>query len=366
MFKSLHRIAKVPFVVLALALTLLATGCGLELGSGSAPSGLAGGNKVGFSPGGGLVWESDADMARDLDNAASTGAKWIRLDVNWTGVESTRGQFRWTYVDRAVNAIQVRGMNVLMTLDYTPTWARESSCASSMFCPPADPNTYANFAAAAAARYGPSGVHAYEIWNEANLNQWWVGAPDAPAYVTLLKAAYPAIHGADPSATVVTAGLAPHGDLGQNPTDPISPVNFLRAMYAAGAHGSFDAFGLHPYPPMPHDPLSGKIGWNALLQTSLEHDIMTANGDGNKQIWGTEYGQPTGTSSMAVDEPTQALYIVEGFNYWAGLGYTGPLFVHTIRDGTTSGSDWSNMMGLTHEDFSPKPSLGALRNLVKG
>jgi hypothetical protein len=324
------------------------------------------GDRTGFSPGGAFVWLSDGDLARDLDNAASTGGKWIRLDVNWTGVESTRGVFRWNYVDRAVDAIQARGMRVVMTLDYTPIWARRADCSTSMFCPPADPQTFANFANATAARYGPRGVHVYEIWNEPNLNQWWVGGPDAPAYVALLKAAYPAIHAADPAATVVTAGLAPHGDLGANPTDPISPVNFLKAMYAAGAKGFFDAFGLHPYPPLPHDPLSGKIGWNPLLQTALEHDIMSSYGDGDKKIWGTEYGAPTGTDAKSVSETTQAQYIVEGLNYWRGLSFTGPLLVHTIRDETTTGSDWSAALGLTHADFSPKPALGAMRNLVSG
>jgi hypothetical protein len=363
--KILFRIPRIAFVALALVLALAATGCGIGTDSSAGPAPLSGA-KVGFSPGGGLVWASDTDQSRDLDLAAFTGGKWIRLDVNWTGVESTRGVFRWNYVDRAVDAIQGRGMNVLMTLDYTPTWARKGSCQSSMFCPPADPNTFANFARKAAERYGPRGVHAYEIWNEPNLNQWWVGGPDAPAYVTLLKAAYPAIHAAQPGATVVTGGLAPNGDLASNPTNPVAPVNFLKAMYAAGAAGYFDAFGLHPYPPMPNRPLSGKIGWNPLLQTSLEHDIMSLHGDGHKKIWGTEYGAPTGQDRMSVSEATQAEYIVEGFNYWANLDFTGPLFVHTIRDGTTSGSDWSIHMGLARSDFSPKPALGALRTLVVG
>jgi hypothetical protein len=363
--RTLRR-PRTPFIVLGLLVALVATGCGLTTGSGGSPGPLSA-TRVGFSPGGGLVWESDADLARDLDNAASTGAKLIRVDVNWTGVQPNGpSQFRWSYVDRAVNAVQARGMHVLMTLDYTPLWARRPSCSSSMFCPPADPNAYANFARAAAGRYGPQGVHAYEVWNEPNLGQWWVGGPDAPGYVTLLKAAYPAIHAGDPGATVVTGGLAPHGDLGASPNDPVSPVNFLKAMYAAGAHGFFDAFGIHPYPPLPHAPLSGKVGWNALLQTRLEHDTMVAGGDGNKQIWGTEYGAPTGTSSKSVSEATQAQYVIDGYNYWSGLSFTGPLFVDTLRDGMTSGSDWSAHMGVTRSDFSPKPALGAMRTLVRG
>ena len=72
--------------------------------------------------------------------------------------------------------------------------------------------------------------------------------------MALLQAAYPAIHRADVSATVVSGGLAPHGDLGANPNDPRHPVNFLKAMYAAGAKGFFDALGTHPYPPLPYAP----------------------------------------------------------------------------------------------------------------
>jgi hypothetical protein len=146
----------------------------------------------------------------------------------------------------------------------------------------------------------------------------------------------------------------------------INDTVYLERMYRAGAKGSFDAFGLHPYPPLPHDPLSGKIGWNALLQTSLEHDTMSLYGDGDKKIWGTEYGAPTGTDAKSVSEATQAQYIVEGLNYWNGLDFTGPMFIHTIRDATTTGSDWSAYLGLTHADFSPKPALDAMRNLLSG
>ena len=134
--------------------------------------------------------------------------------------------------------------------------------------------------------------------------------PNAAAYVQLLKPAYLKAHQADPFARVVTGGLAPHGDLAANPGDPRSPVNFLQAMYNAGARGYFDAFGIHPYPPLPHAPLSGTLGWNALLQTQTEHDIMARNGDGWKEIWGTEYGAPTGsTDRKAVSSGEQAQYI---------------------------------------------------------
>jgi hypothetical protein len=363
----LRRRFRLPLLFSTLLVLLVSVACARPY-TRRAPSGVVPARQVGFSGGGGLMWETDADLSRDLDTAASTGAKWIRLDVNWTGVEPTPGTFKWTYVDRAVNAIQSRGMQILMTLDYTPTWARKPTCLTSMFCPPAVPTTYAAFAGAAAARYGPRGIHAYEIWNEPNWAPWWIGAPDAPAYVALLNAAYPEIHRADPGATVVTGGLAPHGDLGANPSDPISPVNYLKAMYAAGAQGSFDAFGLHPYPPWPHATLSGKTGWNALLQTGIEHDIMVEHGDGAKPIWGTEYGAPTGSRDRkAVTDGDQAGYIDAGYRYWVSLDFAGPLFTHKLRDSvSTASDDWHAYMGVTRRDFSTKPALSTLRTLIKG
>jgi hypothetical protein len=138
-------------------------------------------------------------------------------------------------------------------------------------------------------------------------------------------------------------------------------------MYAAGAKGYFDVFANHPYPPMPHDALSGKIGWNALLQTQWEHDIMVANGDGGKQIWGTEYGGPTGSNDQkAVTQGQQAQYIADGLRWWVGRPYTGPLFLHTIRDARPSAAgDWHSYMGLLNQDFSPKASFSTVTQLLR-
>jgi cellulase (glycosyl hydrolase family 5) len=359
-----RRSTRILLGALSTVLVVAAFGCGPVT---SNPTPAVTPDRAGFSSGGGILWESDSDLAHDLDAVASTGAKWLRLDFDWKSIQSQGPTYwRWDYQDRVVNAARARGLQVLAVPTYSPPWARQASCSSSMYCPPANPASYATFVHALAARYAPLGVHAYEIWNEPNWAPWWIGAPNAPAYVAVLKAAYPAIHSADPDATVITGGLAPHGDLNANPTDPISPVNFLKAMYAAGAQGSFDAFGLHPYPPLPSDPLSGKIGWNALLQTSMEHDIMAAHGDGAKKIWGTEYGAPTGSSDpKVVSESAQAQYVATGLNYWASLSYTGPLFVDTIRDWSPSASnDWSAYMGLLHVDFSPKPALTTMKNTI--
>lgn len=327
---------------------------------------------VGFSTAGGVLWETDAQLAADLQAIAATGARWIRVSFDWNSVQPTTGdptQSHWSAEDRVVDAARAHGLQILGLAAYTPPWARQpaTTCpAQTQYCPPARASDYAAFVSAAATRYAPLGVHTWEIWNEPNWDPWWASAsgPDAGAYVSLLQAAYAAIHRADPSATVVSGGLAPHGDLGANPNDPRHPVNFLKAMYAAGAKGSFDVLGTHPYPPLPYAPDSGTIGWNALLYAQTLHDVMAANGDGSKQLWGTEWGAPTGTSSMSVSEASQATYMGTEYKVWQSYAFAGPLFTHEIRDESNDATNWSQNLGLEHFDGTAKPALTALRNLV--
>ena len=71
---------------------------------------VAAASHAGFSPGAGILWESDADLARDLDAMAATGASWIRLDFAWSSIEATRAVFSWAATDRVVDAARARGL----------------------------------------------------------------------------------------------------------------------------------------------------------------------------------------------------------------------------------------------------------------
>ena len=66
-----------------------------------------------------------------------------------------------------------------------------------------------------------------------------------------------------------------------------------QGLYARGAGGYFDGVAHHPYS-FPTNPLEAH-DWNAFTQTQTIYDVMVANGDGAKKVWGTEVGAPTGT-----------------------------------------------------------------------
>lgn len=192
----------------------------------------------------------------------------------------------------------------------------------------------------------PIGVHTYEILNEVNYHM------SAAQYTATLKTAYIAIKAVDPSATVLMSGLG---------TGPGSqePYTYLQAMYAAGAKGYFDAANMHPYS-FPDNPTQTSDAWNPWSYLPQMHTIMVNNGEGNKKIWLTEFGCPTGANPIlpnACTDATFAQQITQAYNQASAWGWAGPLFIFSWEDNTTDGD-----FGLYYSNGSPKTvALGAFR-----
>ena len=93
--------------------------------------------------------------------------------------------------------------------------------------------------------------------------------------------------------------------------------------------------------------------------------VMTANGDGEKKIWATEFGAPTdGPAGSFVSEGTQAKMISKAYSTWRGYDWAGPLFTYQGRDLGTSTDTSQNHFGLLHSNWSPKPAYDAYRQAV--
>jgi polysaccharide biosynthesis protein PslG len=320
-------------------------------------------DRAGFSIGGGFHNESATEMGRDLDSMKAAGGRWARIDVNWAVIQAAgRSSYNWAPFDRVVSGARSHGLSVLAEIIYTPSWARPAGTTPET--PPTSLADYANFARAAVARYAPLGVHAYEIWNEPNNAAFWAPKPDVARYTAMLRAAYPAINAADPSAVVVTGGTSPASDDGRN----IAPVSFLRGIYANGGRGLFDAVGHHPYcyPAFP----GAAQPWSAWYQmygtpTSLR-SLMAGNGDSAKQIWATEFGAPTsGPGGSYVDEATQAAMLTRAFELYRTYTWAGPMFWYSARDLGTSAATRENFYGLLHRDFSAKPAYHAFLAMTR-
>jgi hypothetical protein len=338
--------------------------------------------RAGVSPGSAILWESPSDQARMLQAVADSGARWLSLDVDWNSIQhGGPNSFWWEATDRVVVAARARGLKIMGTLAYSPGWARPASCPPGTDkCLPASPEYFADFARAAAQRYGSSSsianlrgsISAWQIWNEPNHYPFVQPTVDVVSYTSMLKRAYVEIKGVDSTATVLAGATAPA------PDDPsgrdVAPMSFLRGIYRNGGKGFFDAFAHHPYS-FPCNPLTSAT-WNAFTQTRYLHDLMVQYGEGHKKIWGTEAGAPTGTdvgpctsghAGRSVTEATQSQFVADYFKGWYGdfASFTGPLFWFQIRDNGPNRTTVDDNLGLLRRDFSQKPAYRTFQRLIR-
>ena len=321
----------------------------------------AGDDAIGISLGHDALESSDAALGGDLASVYRSGARWIRVDVDWSHIEAQRGAYDWTATDRVIAAATARHLTVLGLIAYTPAWARAAGTTDKQ--PPLDPADFARFAGDAATRYRTRGVRAWEVWNEPNLARFWAPRPDALAYTTLLVAASQAIRQADPSSTVITGGLSPA--VNARDRSEIAPERFLRAMLDAGAGDSFDAVGAHPYsyPALPSDETTSS--WNSFQRLPLLRAQLERVGMSDRPIWITEIGAPTGTSTRAVDEKRQAEIVVDAIHAARRLPWIERVFVFNERDSAPDLSDAEVNFGLRRFDDTPKPAWGAFIAVLK-
>ncbi|KQY09841.1 hypothetical protein ASD37_05585 [Mycobacterium sp. Root135] len=332
--------------VMVLVVTMTVAGCRTADAEPVVPA-----DGYGFSVGASQIWMSAEDADRELDAAALTNARWMRVHVDWHAVERVKGEYDWGYVDHWIDGARARGMRVLGLITNTPDWAKAPGTA--LYAPPIDPDDYATFAAAVAKRYRDR-VTDWELWNEPNLPRFLGFAESrAAVYVGLLKAAYPAIKAVQPNSTVISAGLSPAVGVD-------GPANFLNDMYVNGAKGYFDAVAMHPYvfpTGLAADPDNA---WSDLARA---HDVMTLNGDGDKKVWMTEFGAPTSDpAAEGVSQQEQATQILDVLAGLAAAGWAGPAFIYSIRDVDTAnpGNREDNFGALLTTDFQPKFTAGVL------
>jgi hypothetical protein len=162
---------------------------------------------------------------------AAAGIRWVRADLSWSHAEQQPGRYDFTTWRRLVDALEPFGIRALLILDYGNALYDDG------FPPTSAPAREAFAAFAAAAARELRGRAAFEIWNEPNLARFWVGAPDAAAYVALARAAAAAIRREDPSAWILGPALG-GGSFDRE---------YLEATFRHGLLDAVDAVSIHPY-----------------------------------------------------------------------------------------------------------------------
>jgi hypothetical protein len=292
------------------------------------------------------------------------GVHWVRSFVAWNAFEPSRGQLDEAQMNSLESGIAglPAGTRVILDVVGAPRWA---SGQAGTTAPPRDPDDYGRFLGRLAKRLAGR-VSAYEIWNEEDAALWWSTGPDPAAYAALLKAAYPAVKAADPSAVVVFGGMTGND------------YEFLDDVYAHGAKGYFDAVAVHtdsvcnsisPYNALYNSGSDRRINRWAFLGYRTVHEAMLAHGD-NGPIWMTELGWSTskelcnagagaGHAAGGVSEETQALYLRQAYHCLAANPYVQVGLWYGLQETEPFGSPRGSY-GLLDQDLVPKPAYYAL------
>jgi polysaccharide biosynthesis protein PslG len=339
-------------------------------GTGNAANPVAGPQSSGVGGGSGVVFgisdpallsQSASVQVQQLEQMKAMGITSVRVDASWYWGQPTQsGGYEWASLDQVVASLQQVGMTADLDIDQTPSWAATSGASGNVWAAPDSASAYAAYAGAVAARYGGKGVNYFEIWNEPNLSEFWAPAPDAADYTAILKAAYAAIKAADPSAIVLSGGLAPAG----NTSSSVDPRTYLQDMYSDGAGGSFDGLGDHPYSfPTAPDDVESYSGWSQMSQTSPSlRSIMDANGDSGKKIWITEYGAPT-SGPDSIGDSGQSTELAQAISLVRSASWVGSFYIYTWAD-ISSLSAQDNGYGLLNEDNSEKPAYSTVASAL--
>lgn len=241
-----------------------------------------------------------------LDMIAAAGFKFIRMDMYWQDIETTKGVYDWTPYDTLVSELDQRGIRALFILDYNDSLYASSTV--SAVVDSADIAAYSAFAAATVKHF--AGHHfVWEIWNEPNNTINWEPSHNARQYAAMVAAASKAMRQADPTATIIAPAMAG------------IQLDYLDTLFSAGVLKYINAVSLHPYrdnPPPPRIPET--VGPDFQNVRSLIAQYAPA-GD-TIPIVSSEWGYSTCSPSLGgVSRQTQADYFarMQLFNLYSGV-----------------------------------------------
>ncbi len=217
-----------------------------------------------------------------------SGAQALRIwddGVTWRELQPRRGTPNWTSLDAAVANARTTGVkDLLYVLGSTPLWAAVKAKKGEIYGPgsashPRNDSDYLDFVGQVARRYRGK-ITSYQVWNEADLPDFYHGDPGQLAALTTKT--YRLIKSIDPTAQVAAAGMVPR-------PGRFVPGSFedryLAGLAAAG--WPVDAFAFSLYPERPDPGLRGQY-------LSIARQALQRVGAPAKQIWESEvnYGAP--------------------------------------------------------------------------
>jgi polysaccharide biosynthesis protein PslG len=165
----------------------------------------------------------------EMQELASSGARWIRMDFSWADTERTKGRYNFSEYDRLVAALDRYHIRPILILDYGNNLYDQG------LAPYTDTGrqAFANWAAAAVKHFHGLGI-VWEMWNEPN-GFFWKPKRNVQNYILLALAVGEAIRETEPGAIYI------------GPAGAVIDFPFLKACFQAGLLNYWDGVSVHPY-----------------------------------------------------------------------------------------------------------------------
>jgi hypothetical protein len=254
---------------------------------------------------------------RVFQEAAASGATYVRVDVELHGIFLANGQTDWSHLDAMIERSRRYGVKVLGLIRGTPT-----GMGSCTICPPRDPKQWGRLAGRVAA-HARGKIDHWEILNEPDGD--WAFRGSAQDYARMLSAAYDSIKAAAPEDEVVFGGVErPHEH---------AWIEQVLATPGANAARKFDVAAVHL-----RLRLRNKVPELAKWLTDWRR--LLARHGFHGPIWVTEHGYPADPryqwdpayrgTNVGTGEDAQAALLDRTIPLLARAG-AGQIFV-TLRD----------------------------------
>ncbi|MGZ6638709.1 MAG: hypothetical protein ACXVII_38365, partial [Solirubrobacteraceae bacterium] len=265
----------------------------------------------------------------------------IRINLNWNEVAKRRPAhpqdpadpaYDWTVYDRAIRYAAQYGMQAMLSVLFTPSWANGGKAKN---VPPTNYTDLRNFSYAAATRYSghyiPNtddfdevylpAVRYWTAWNEPS-NPIWLqqtagGRFISPrSYARICTAVWQGVHFTNFASEKVACGVTgPRGNNAPRSSRPsMSPLAFMTLTKRAGLK-NLDAYAHNPYYGSPSETPASKPAGNAVTLGNINKLIALVNKLwGKKRIWITEYAWQTPPDRVfGVSLARQAAYVRQSY-----------------------------------------------------
>ncbi len=292
---------------------------------------------------------------RAYADMAAAGVAHDRVTFDMNSLQPSRNHWVWEHYDLLVNDGRNAGIETTGTFISSADWAADKGVARIAFFMPANlylpwnhaDNYWGQFVHKTVLHFKDR-MHAWEIWNEPNLGDYWQGTPEQ--FAQMMKVSYLAIKAADPKAIVVTAGL-------YREAQPGFAERMFRSMAAdpaARQNNNFaDAVAYHLYD-------GGSCTQHDELSVFMQQARSTI---GNKPLWITESGIRVWDSAQAgFALPSEAAaFLVQNYTYALQSGAARYYVFRAIDPMKNDPQPW----GMLDANGAPRRSYTALQTVAR-